>query len=451
MDGDPPQLLLQQFILNIQFSPPTADMFIALGIILFLLLASALMSAAEIAYFSLTPYELEDCARSEDERLSRVAGLMENPRYLLSTLLVTNNIVNIGVVIFTHFVIKTLIHFSPSQLWGFTFSEPTQELLLNVVVDVFVLILFAEVIPKVYATQNKIPYARAVVPLMEFLSRFLRPVNFLLVGSTRALEQKLRRRNMEVDRDEINKAIDMTVDPRQPAENARLLKGIVHFGNLNVKQVMHSRMEIAAVRSDLPFRDLMEKVQELGYSRLPVYTEDVDNIIGILHVKDLLAHLAQDQQFNWRKLVREPLFVPENKKIDDLLREFQESRKHLAIVVDEFGGTAGIITLEDVMEQVVGEIKDEFDDAGDVNYKQLDDRRYIFEGKTLLLDMCRILQRDPALFEEARGEAESLAGLVIEVLGRIPRSGDEVMIEQFTFKVLSVKNNRIEKLKITLP
>ena len=451
MDGEPPQLFLHTLILNIQFSPATAEMFIALGIILFLLVSSALMSAAEIAYFSLTPYELEDCSRSDDKRLQRVASLMGNPRYLLSTLLVTNNIVNIGVVIFTHFVIREQIHFTPSLFLGFTFTEQLQELLLNVLVDVFVLILFAEVIPKVYATQNKIPYARAVAPLMNGLSRVLKPVNFLLVGSTRALENKLRQRNREVDRDEINKAIDMTVDPKQPAENARLLKGIVHFGNLSVKQVMHSRMEIGAVRSDLHFRELMDKVQHLGYSRLPVYEDDIDNIIGVLHVKDLLGHLNEDKQFNWRKLVREALFVPENKKIDDLLREFQESRKHLAIVVDEFGGTSGIITLEDVMEQVVGEIKDEFDDVGEVNYKQLDDRHFIFEGKTPLLDMCRILQCDAAVFDEVRGEAESLAGLVIEVTGRIPRAGDELTIESFVFRVLAVKNNRIEKIKITLP
>lgn len=437
-------VLLQSLI-----NAPGSSVFIANFVILILIACSGLMSASEVAFFSLTNPEVDELRESENPADARIVALLDKPRYLLSTILVANNMVNIGVVITSYFVTKQMFNFQDIAIGPVLISSYVIEFLWNVVIVTFFLVLFGEATPKVFATYNKLNIARFVSPVFILLNRILYPINYLLVGSTQVLEKRLKKHNAEIDIDEINKAIEITVEKKESTQDARLLKGIVHFGNIAVKQVMRPRTEVAALDSELNFKEVMDFVKENGYSRYPVYQENLDTITGVLNVKDLLEHLNQNETFGWQSLVRKPFFVPETKMIDDLLREIQENRNHLAIVVDEYGGTSGIITLEDIVEEVVGDIKDEFDESTDGEYKKLDDKNFLFEGKILLVDMCRVMDVSTDTFEDVRGEAETLAGLILELKGKIPRGGEDVRALNYRFLVISVKNNRIEKVRVT--
>ncbi len=446
MDSSPlPLLVLLQSLVN----PPTTAVLIANGIVLVLIFCSALMSASEVAFFSLTKPEIDALHESDNVTDQRIATLLDKPRYLLSTILVTNNLANIGVVIISYFITREMFNFHDLTIGGIVIRDFVLEFLWNVIIVTFFLVLFGEATPKVYATHNKLKIARLMVGLFNVLVKALAPVNYVLVNSTKGLEKRLKRHNTEIDRDEINKAIEITVEKKESKQDARLLKGIVHFGNTTVKQVMRPRTEVAALDYDLNFTEVMDRVKEWGYSRFPVYKDNLDNIAGVLNIKDLLEHLNQDENFGWQSLVRKPFFVPENKMIDDLLREIQQNRKHLAIVVDEYGGTSGIITLEDIVEEVVGDIKDEFDENTDGDFKKLDDRNFIFEGKTSLNDACRLMEIDPSAFDEVKGEAETIGGLILEIAGRIPRNGYEVKKGNYKFTIINVVNNRIERVKVT--
>ncbi len=447
MDSDsvPLNLVLLQSLLN----PLSFDVVWANVIIIVLIAFSGVMSASEIAYFSLTKIELDELRNNEDIVGRRVARLLDKPRYLLSTILISNNLVNIGVVVTSYFVTKRMFNFHDFELAGFTLHGYAIEFTWNVVVVTFLLVLFGEATPKVFAAHNKMKIARFMSPIFVLLNRFFYPVNYVLVGSTKVLERRLKKHNAEIDIEEINKAIEITVEKRESKQDAKLLKGIVHFGNITVKQVMRPRTDVCAVDEELTFLELMDYVREVGYSRMPVFKESLDNVVGVLYVKDLLEHLNQGEKFGWQKLIREVLFVPETKKIDDLLREIQQSRKHLAVVVDEYGGTAGIITLEDIVEEVVGDIKDEFDETSDNDFKKLDDRNFLFEGKISLTDLCGVMEVTSDTFEEVKGEAETLGGLLLEVIGRIPKNGEEVKTCGVKFLIISVANNRIEKVKVT--
>lgn len=428
-------------------------MIVANIIVLLLIVCSALFSSSEIAYFSLTRAEVEELNESDDAADKRVAALLARPRYLLSTLLVANNLVNIGVVVTSYFVTRGFFDWlqlgEQVELLGFLIPRYGIEFVWNVVVVTFILVLFGEATPKIFATHNKLKIARGMSAVLTVLNRLFTPLNFLLVGSTRTLEKRLKRYNTEIDIEEINKAIEITVEGKESKQDAKLLKGIVFFGNIVVKQIMRPRREVSAIDSELNFHELMEFIREMGYSRYPVYKENIDTVIGVLNIKDLLAHTGESANFEWQKLVREPFFVPESKKIDDLLREIQENRKHLAVVVDEFGGTSGIITLEDIIEEVVGDIKDEFDEATDGEFRKLDDRNFLFEGKIQLMDACRYMDVPTDTFDEIRGEAETIGGLVLELAHRIPRNGESIKFENYKFTVITVQNNRIEKLKVT--
>lgn len=445
MDSHPGQLLL--VVLLKLINPPTTAVVIANVIILILIVCSGLMSASEVAFFSLTRPEIDELKESDNATDRRIARILERPRYLLSTMLVTNNLVNIGIIIISYYVTRRMFNFHQiSEEIGV--PEFWIDFSWNVVIVTFFLVLFGEATPKVFATHNKLKIARLMSGVFSVLTQILSPLNYILVGSTQVLEKRLKRHNTEIDRDEINKAIEITVEKKESKQDARLLKGIVHFGNTTVKQVMRPRMEVAALDYDLNFKEVMEKVKEWGYSRFPVYKENLDTIAGVLNIKDLLEHYNQDETFGWQSLVRKPFFVPETKMIDDLLREIQQNRKHLAIVVDEFGGTSGIITLEDIIEEVVGDIKDEFDETGEADFKKIDDKNFLFEGKTSLMDVCRLMEIDSDSFEEIKGEAETIGGLVLEITGRIPKNGDEVKAANFRFSVISVNNHRIERVKI---
>ena len=448
MDSDSgplPILLLDAF-----FNLPTSATLIAIAIILLFLFFSGLMSASEVAFFSLTNPEIDQCKDSDDPADNKVAKLHEKPRFLLSTILIINNTVNIGVVITSYFVTKQMLNFQDLDLGFLVIPGLSLEFTWNVIIVTFFLVLFGEATPKVYATQNKLGIARMMAGFFVNANRILFPLNYVLVGSTQVIEKKLKRHNAEIDIEEINKAIEITVEKKESKMDAKMLKGIVHFGNITVKQVMHPRTDVSAIDIEMNFEELIQKVREVGYSRFPVYQDDLDHVDGVLNVKDLLQHVNNKADFDWRSLVRDAFFVTETKKIDDLLREIQVNRKHLAVVVDEFGGTSGIITLEDIVEEVVGDIKDEFDENTESDlFRKLDDKNYLVEGKIALPDMCKLMELDADTFEEARGEAETLGGLLLELIGRIPKNGEEARFGKFKFLVISVVNNRIEKVKVT--
>ena len=427
---------------------PSASVFIS-GLIGFVLVfCSGLMSGSEIAFFSITNVERDELRESEEAADKRVIKLLERPRYLLSTILISNNVVNIGVIIISYFIITSVFNFHDVTISTFTIPKSAFDFLVNVLIVTFFLVLFGEAIPKVYASHNKMGIARAMASVFIFLNRVYYPLNYVLVSSTSVIERRIKRHNAEMDIEEINKAIEITVEDKESGNEVKMLKGIVHFGNLTVKQVMRQRMEVAAADIAWDYEELLNYVREVGYSRIPVYSENIDQIQGVLYVKDLLEHINQSKDFGWQKLIRDPLHAPETKKIDDMLREFQETRKHLAIVVDEFGGTSGIVTLEDIVEEVIGDIKDEFDESTDSNIKKLHDGSYIVEGTTPLNDFTKTLNLMSDHFDEVREDAETVAGLILELYGRIPKGGDVITYEQFTFRVLSVKNNRIEKVKL---
>lgn len=442
--------------LQVFFNAPTNAILVANCMIVLFLVVSAIMSASEIAFFSLSNAEVAGLRSSEDATDNRIAQLLDKPRYLLSTILITNNMVNIGVIITSYFVTKRMMVFSDLTLKlvsvpfvNYVVPGYVLEFLWNLVLVTFFLVLFGEAVPKVYATHNKLKIARAMSNVFGLLIKFFQPINYVLVESTKVLERRLKKYNAEVDIEEINKAIEITVEKKESKQDAKLLKGIVHFGNIMVKQVMRPRTEVASLDYGFSFNELMEYVKENGYSRYPVYKENPDNMVGVLNIKDLIEHQNQDDTFGWQSLVREPFFVPETKRIDDLLREIQQNRKHLAVVVDEYGGTSGIITLEDIIEEVVGDITDEFDEATESGFKKLDEKNFLFDGKTQLVDACRLMEIDMDTFTETRGEAETLAGLMLEIAGRIPKNGEELKQLHFKFTIVSVLNNRIEKVKIT--
>lgn len=441
----PPSCLI---ILSSFVHMPDTGTILAAFAALLLILCSALMAASEIAFFSITNVEKEELRDSEEESDQKLAKLLDRPRYLLSTILIGNNVVNIGVIIISYYIITHIFEFKDVAIGSFTVPGSVFDFTINVLVVTFFLVLFGEAIPKVYASLNKLKIARGVAGLFVVLNRIFYPINYILVGSTSMIEKRIKRHNAEIDIEEINKAIEITVENKESGNDVKMLKGIVHFGNLTVKQIMRQRMEVAAADITWNYEELLNYVREVGYSRIPVYTENIDQIQGVLYIKDLLDHLNQDITFGWQKLIREPLHAPETKKIDDMLREFQASHKHLAIVVDEFGGTSGIVTMEDIVEEVIGDIKDEFDESTDTNIRKVNDNTYIVEGTMPLHDFSRALELDTGHFDEVREDAETLAGLLLELKGRIPKQGDEINFEKFNFRILSVKNNRIEKVKL---
>ena len=437
-------------LLNSFVNAPSVNVIISCAVGLILVCCSALMSGSEIAFFSISNVERDELMGSEELADKRLLKLLEKPRYLLSTILIGNNVVNIGVIIISYFIITKLFNFQDVAVGSFIVPKSVFDFLINVLVVTFFLVLFGEAIPKVYASHNKIKIAKAMSGFFTFLNRMFYPLNYVLVSSTSVIERRIKRHNAEMDIEEINKAIEITVENKESGNDIKMLKGIVHFGNLTVKQIMRQRMEVAAADITWDYEELLNYVREQGYSRIPVYSENIDQIQGVLYVKDLLEHINQSSTFGWQKLIRDPLHAPETKKIDDMLREFQESRKHLAIVVDEFGGTSGIVTLEDIVEEVIGDIKDEFDESSDINIRKLNDTTYIVEGITPMNDFTRALNLQVDYFDEVREDAETLAGMLLEIRGRIPKAGDEIKYEQFSFRILSIKNNRIEKVKLEI-
>lgn len=435
-----------------------------------LLLCSALVSGSEIAYFSLSPNDLERLDQEEQLPSSRrVVWLLSQPEKLLATILISNNFVNIAIVLLAEIVVGQVLTDAHTLAWASTIQEgwgwfttysPASVATaiywsITVVGITSLLVLFGEVSPKVYATINSIQLARFMSGPLSFLMQVFSGPSQLLVNWSHGMERRLAEKQTGVgmtSKQEIDEAIELTVSLEEDSEqDLDILKRIVKFPEVNVTQVMHSRVDVVGLDDTTSFLDVLALIRESGYSRYPVYEKDADNVIGILYAKDLLKHRKKKDDFAWQELIRtNVLFVPESKKINDLLTDFQLERLHMAVVVDEYGGTSGIVTLEDIMEEIIGEIQDEFDDEPDVIFQKIDDLNYVFEGKTLLNDVARIIGVDSERFEQIKGDSESLGGLILERLGRMPKKDRELIMEDFRFKVLETSQRRIERILITL-
>ena len=408
---------------------------------LVLLVIVSFVSAAESAFFSLTPTDMEELKTSGSKTDEKILKLVAAPKRLLATLLISINFINIAIVVLSTLVMEGLFEFSSeSHIIGFV---------IQVVVVTFLILLVGEVIPKIYATQNPLSSTRVLVFFVQFLQRLFYPVSTFLVFSSSFLDKVIKPRTHNISVDELSQALELTSDKDIPVEDHKILKGIVKFGSTDVKQIMKSRMDVVAFEYEREFTKLLEDITTSGFSRVPIYKEKLDNIAGVLYAKDLLQYIDEGNDFNWHTIIRPPFFVPENKKIDDLLREFQSKKIHLAVVVDEYGGTSGIVTLEDVIEEIVGEINDEFDDD-ELVYSKLDDSNYVFEGKAHLNDVYRILEIDGDVFEEAKGEADTLAGLILELEGRIPTKNEKIRFNNLLFTIESADNRKIKRVKITI-
>ena len=441
-DSDP-HLWLINIALNIFTGNFTLEIIFSLLVIIVLLFFSALISGSEIAFFSLNPAQLKAISSDETKTNKLILSLLEIPKRLLATILIANNFINVGIVILSAFVSSLLFDFTGLPIIGF---------IIQVVVITTLLLLFGEIMPKIYANHKPVVFASVMVRPLNFLIKFFYPLSSILVRTTLVVDKKLAKKSQDISMSEISEAIDLTVDDDALEEETKILKGIVKFSDIEVKEIMKSRLDVVAVDSETVFNSLFKIVVESGYSRIPVFTETLDNIQGILYVKDLLPHLDKKDGFKWIDLLRPAFFVPENKKINDLLQEFQEKKIHLAIVVDEYGGTSGIITLEDIIEEIVGEITDEFDSPEDeVEYKKIDDNNYIFEGKTSINDFCKLVGiEDDDIFDEVKGESDSLAGVILELQGEIPEKNTTITFRNFDFKILTVDQRRIKKIKVTI-
>ncbi len=411
-------------------------------ILLCLLFFSYVISGAEVAYFSLTQKDINLLKTKQQSGYRRIINLLEEPKVLLGCLLIAKNFINIAIIIITNILLGDVLNLERvNALW--------LEVVIKVVVITATLILFGEIMPKVMASQNNIRFAKDLGPIIEFVYLVFKRASIWFVKYSERIENALTKKKGTYSLEELDDAIDSSTDTDASIEEKNILRGIVKFGNITVKRVMKTRIDVHGIEKSMVFQELIHQLGDWHYSRLPVYEEDLDKVIGMIHTKDLIPYINQPNNFNWLSLLRPPYFVHEQKLIEDLLKEFKSKKIHFAVVVDEFGGTSGIITLEDILEEVIGEIKDEFDDE-EINFIKVDDNNYIFEGKVMLNDVCKTMQLSIDIFDDIRGESDSLAGIVLEVMGEIPAAGQVIDSAGFNFTVLEVEKNRLQKIKVTI-
>jgi gliding motility-associated protein GldE len=437
MDPDP---LPNLFLLALEPSISVSSIAFISFVLVALLFLSAVLAGSEVAFFSLNADQRISLRESEVSSEKTVSQLLDKPQQLLATLLISINFVNI--------IFITLANYLTSMLLGQQSMETLLVTLFLLFGVTFIITFFGELIPKVWAQQNNLNFARYSAPLIRFLNFVFAPLSKALLGISGLIEKRVKKKSYTLTSQELNQALEITTDENTSDREKDILRGILNFGNISVKSVMQARRDIVAFDTSMNFHELMDLINKNGYSRVPVFNETIDKIEGILYIKDLLKHIDQDENFDWIPLIHSPFFVPENKKIDDLLYDFQEKRVHMAIIVNEYGETEGLVTMEDIIEEIVGEINDEFDEV-EADYKKMADNIYVFEAKTSLNDFCRVFEIDGAYFEKAKGESETLAGLIIELFGRIPSAGEEIEFENFTFKVQSVDTRRIKKVRVT--
>ncbi len=430
-------------LLDAVIKPVTPDMILGVVVIVVLLLLSGLISGSEIAFFSLNPTQVADLKTKLDSRSKAIIYLLEIPKRLLATILISNNFINVSIVILSTFVTRALFNFEAIAPW--------LAFLIQLIIITGMIILIGEILPKIYATQRNVQFARLMALPVKVLLRLIYPFSSVLMKSTTLIDKMAARRSLNISMSELSDAIELTADESTSEEDRKILKGIIKFGDIDVKEIMKARLDVVAIDIGTNFNDLLKIIIDSGYSRIPVYEKSFDNIKGILYVKDLLLHLDEEEDFSWRSMLREAFFVPENKMINDLLHEFQQKKIHLAIVVDEYGGTSGIVTLEDIIEEIVGEITDEHDVSSDeVIYTKIADHNYIFEGKTSLNDFCKIVGIEDKIFEDIKGESDSLAGLMLEQIGKIPDREEHIEIREFLFTVKSVDKRRIKSIEVKI-
>ncbi|MBW6482066.1 MAG: gliding motility-associated protein GldE [Vicingaceae bacterium] len=428
-------------LLNV-FNSINVTILIELLVILILLVFSGLISGSEIAFFSLTPSELNKISHSKSKTNQLINKLLSNQKQLLATILISNNLINIALIIITTHFANNLINFS--------LLHPLVAFITQVIGITFIILLFGEVIPKIYATKNAHKLAKMMIFPLNVFSFFVFPLSYLLIKFSSIIDKHIKQRGLNVTVEDLSHALDLTSDIPENQDEHRILKGIVKFGETSVKQIMTARVDVVALDKNLPYTTVINTIIDSGYSRIPVYENSFDTIIGIIYIKDLLAHIKENDNFEWIKLVRPPFFVPENKKLDDLLSEFQEMKMHLAIVVDEYGGTSGIVSLEDILEEIVGEISDEFDDEY-ISYSKLDENNFIFDGKTPLNDVFKIINSDSdAFFGNEKVDAETLAGLVIEIAEKIPQKNEKITYKNLHFTVEASDKRRVKRVKLTI-
>ena len=407
-----------------------------------LLLCSAIISGSEVALFSLSPTEIDELKEDHNSANNLIAKMVENPKKLLATVLIANNLVNISIVLI-----------SP-ELTNFTFGgikNPILRDVMDIGLVTFVLLLCGEILPKIYANRNNLAFAKRVAYFIYILDTVFTPISLPMKSFTVWIQKRLGKTKSNISVGQLSQALELASEEDTTNEEKKLLESIVSFGNTETCEVMVPRVDIFALSEDTPFSEVLSEIVKIGYSRIPVYRENLDNITGVIYIKDLLPYIEKTD-FEWTKVMRKAFFVPENKKLDDLLSEFQEKKIHLAVVVDEYGGTCGIITLEDIMEEIVGSINDEFDDD-DVTYSKINDHTYIFEGKTVLKDFYRIVKMDDEnilLFDEKRGEAETLAGFLLEISGNFPQKGKPIVFHNYSFTVEAFDKHRIKEIKVKI-
>ena len=435
MDPDPSHLF-QTIFLN--SSNSLTGLVILSCVLLLLLICSALIYGSEVAFFSLNASDLENLEENNAEN-ERINNLLKQPEELLGTILIANNFVNVGIVILSSFLLNE--YFSPES-WS-----TLAVFLVEILSITTVLLLFGEILPKVYARSSRLSFAKLVAGFLGGIHKILLPLSRRLSKTVNRLSIEGKGPSISVD--DLEQALELTSDDNSKEEEQRILKGIVRFGSTSVKEVMTPRTSVVAIDEKTGYHEALNKMTESGYSRIPVFEENLDQIKGLLYVKDLLPYMDASEKFGWQDLMRQPFFVPESKKIDDLLGEFQRRRVHLAIVVDEFGGTSGVITLEDVLEEIVGEISDEFDDD-DLSYSKLDDYNFVFEASIPLIDLCRVLDLPKDRFDAVDGESDTLAGLILELAGKFLDKGEVIRYDEFTFLVESTDQRKIIRVKITI-
>ena len=442
MDSDPEILL--QLMAKLDLMSLTAIIFFIV-----LLFCSALISGTEVAFFSLSKTDIIKIS-DESKEQNPVVLLLQNPSKLLATILITNNFINILIVLI--FASLGEVFFKAQNLSltiiGFTLPSSIVKFLIEVVLVTFLILLFGEVLPKVYASRRALRFCNLMSRPLQFLTFFLTPLSSPLINLTNIIEKKLGSKNSNFSVEILSKALELTSEGSTTKEEQKILEGIVSFGNTETVQIMKPRIDIFALSYEESYDEVLKKILNNGYSRNPVFKDSIDNIIGVLYSKDLLGFLDK-KGFKWQKLLREPFFVPENKKLDDLLVEFRERKNHLAIVVDEYGGTSGIVTLEDVIEEIVGEINDEFD-SDDLSYSKIDANNYIFDGKITIKDFCKVLEETKEeKFEEYKGESETIAGFILEISGKFPKIGEKINFDIYTFTIEALDRKRIKQLKVT--
>ena len=398
-----------------------------------------MVAASEVALFSLTKKNLADLAIQNPSKSKIVNRLLSKPKKLLATILVANNFLHISIVI--------LFAFSLDEVFS-RIAIPLLKFAIEVLLVTFLILLFGEVLPKIYASRNNIKFASFIAFPLFILDKILYPISMPMRSVTLFIQEKLGKQKTNFSVDQLSQALELTSTEDTTQEEQKLLEGIVSFGNTDTKQVMSPRIDLFALDIEETFAEIFPKIVEKGYSRIPVYEDNIDHIVGVLFIKDLIPHINK-KEFDWKTLLREPFFVPENKKLDDLLKDFQSMKSHLAIVVDEYGGTSGIVSLEDVIEEIVGDISDEFDDEN-INYSQIDDKNFLFEGKINLKDFYRIIDVDENSFEIRKGEAETLAGFILEILGNFPKKGQKIHFENCLFTIEVVDKKRVKQIKVTI-